>query len=256
MIEESPKIRVDVIADERQGESCIPRGKPGNSSSGEAAKKRSDLLSFLDSLSSSQRSSITNVVNENLGDKSVIMENTHDISEGIQTPEDGIIIMENTHNSEEIQSNTQETDDFICYNNNHKKYNKAKSNKKWKHNAHGQECLNLLTQIANRNYTQSGLDENDFFFGLMTKIEKKLPPYEQVQLRLQIRSLVGNAELRQISNNSPQDSALSPRPSTSNNKYYANLVPSPMSTTTTTSSTSVSLIVAPSPQDTLLTTVD
>lgn len=227
------------------------RGKPGTGSSGEAAKKRSDLLSFLDSLPSSQRSSITNVVDENSGDNSVIMENTHDISERIQTSEDGAMIMENTHNNEETQSNTQETED------NHKKENKAKSSdKKRKHNAHSQERLNLLKKIADRNSTQSGLDENDLFFGSMAKIVKKLPPYEQVQLRLQIGSLVGNAELRQISNNSPQDCALSPRPNTSNSDYYADIVPSPMSTTTTTSSTSASLIVAPSPQDTSLITVD
>ncbi|XP_074030302.1 uncharacterized protein [Leptinotarsa decemlineata] len=82
-------------------------GKPGSGSSGETAKKRSDLLSFLDSLPFSQRGSITNVVDENPGDNSVIIEDTHDITEGIQTPEDGTIIMENTHNSEETQSNTQ-----------------------------------------------------------------------------------------------------------------------------------------------------
>ncbi|XP_047023041.1 uncharacterized protein LOC124632303 [Helicoverpa zea] len=182
------------------------RGKPGTGSSGEAAKKRSDLLSFLDSLPSSQRGSITNVVDENIGDSSVKMENTHDISEGIQTPEDGTKIMENTHNSEETLSNTQGKEDI------HKE-NKAKSSdKKRKHiHTHSQERLNLLKKIVDRNYTQSGLDENDLFFGSMAKIVKRLPPYEQVQLRLQIGSLVGNAELRQISIKSPQDCALSPR---------------------------------------------
>lgn len=176
----------------------------------------------------------------------MIIEDTHDISEGIQTPEDGTIIMENTHNSEETQSNTQEIEN--------KNYNKAKSDKKRKHNAHSQERLNLLEQIANRNSNQSGLDEIDLFFASMAKIVKKLPPYEQVQLRLQIGSLFGNAELRQISNNSPQDSALSPRPSTTTD-YYANFVPSPTSTSITTSNTSGSLIVAP-PQDTSLITDD
>lgn len=214
------------------------RGKPGTGSSGEAAKKRSDLLSFLDSLPSSQRSSITNVVAENLGDNSVIMENSHDISEVMQTSEDGTIIMENTHNSEETQSNTQEIEN---------KDDSKASDKKRKHNAHSQERLNLLKQIANRNATQSGLDENDLFFGSMAKIVKKLPPYEQIQLKLQIGTLVGNAELRQISNNSPQDSDLSPRPSTSNSDYYANFVPSPEDT---------SLITVDEQPDTRLITVD
>lgn len=174
------------------------------------------------------------------------MENSHDISEGIQTPADGTIIMQNTYNTEETESNTQEIEN--------KNDDKAKSDKKRKHNSNGQERLNLLKQIANRNRTQSELDENDLFFGSMAKIVKRLPPYEQVQLRLQIGSLVGNAELRQISNNSPQDR--SPRPSTNHSDYYTNFVPSPMSTNTTQSSTSGSLIVAPSPQDNSLITED
>ncbi|CAG4961078.1 unnamed protein product [Colias eurytheme] len=113
--------------------------------------------------------------------------------------------MENTHNNEETQSDTQEIEN---------EKDKAKNDKKQKHNAHSQERLNLFKQIAYRNSTQSGLDENNLFFGLMAKIVKKLPPYEQVQLRLQLWSLVDNAELRQISNNSPEGRALSPRPNT------------------------------------------
>ncbi|CAH2102445.1 unnamed protein product [Euphydryas editha] len=175
------------------------RGK-GTGSSREVAKKRSDFLSFLDSLPSPQRSSITNVVYESPGDNSVIIENNHDKSERTETPRDGTIILENTHTNEETQLNTQEIENVICDNNDHKKDNRAKSDKR-KHNALSQECPNLLKQIANWNSTQNGLDENDLFFGSMAEIVKKLPPYEQVQLRMQIGLLVNNAELRNISKN-------------------------------------------------------
>ncbi|XP_030031640.1 uncharacterized protein LOC115448369 [Manduca sexta] len=195
------------------------RGKPGTGSSGEAAKKRSDLLSFLDSFPSSQRSSITNVKDENRED-SIIMENTYDNSAGTQNPEDISIIMENTHNtSEGTQSNTQEVKYFICDNNNNKKEMNTKSHKKRKNNAHAEERLNLVRQIVNRNSTPTELDETELFFSSIAKIVKKLPRYEQVQLRMQIGSLVGNAELRHISNDSPQSSTFSaqpPRSSTSN----------------------------------------
>jgi len=62
------------------------KGKPGTGSGGEAAKNRSVLLSFLDSLPSSQRlNTITNVVGDEVRfDESEFMENSHaDLEENI-----------------------------------------------------------------------------------------------------------------------------------------------------------------------------
>lgn len=205
----------------------------------------------MDSLPSSQRRTITNIVDETQGDSSVIIENTHDDNKQTQNREDGSIIIENTHsNSEKTQCDTQE---ILFDNDYNKKDCNAKSNKKRKNNAHAQERLNLLKQIANRNSTQNVLDETDLFFSTMAKIVKKLPRYEQAQLRMQIGLLVGNAELRHISNNSPQRS---PRPSTNDSDYYENFVHTPMSTTTTMSANDHAQNVAPSPQGTRLITMD
>lgn len=87
--------------------------------------------------------------------------------------------------------------------------------------------MNLLKQIANRNPTQNVLDEHDLFFGSMAKIVKQLPTYDQVQLRLQIGSLVGNAQLRNLSKNPPEGTAQSPRSSTSYSDYAEPVLPSP-----------------------------
>lgn len=52
---------------------------------------------------------------------------------------------------------------------------------------------------------QNESDETDLFFQSMAKIVKKLPRYEQAHLRLQIGSLIGNAELSYISSNLAQN---------------------------------------------------
>lgn len=67
----------------------------GTDSGGEAAKKRSDLLSFLDSMVSSQRKSITNVVGDDLQESAYMecMEHTQaNIEENIER---------NEHNNED-----------------------------------------------------------------------------------------------------------------------------------------------------------
>ncbi|XP_073952108.1 uncharacterized protein [Choristoneura fumiferana] len=184
------------------------KAKPGTGSSGEAAKKRSDLLSFLDRLPSSQRSNTS--VNENREDNSVT-ENINDKQihgKQAQSPEGNIKIENTYHESEEeTESNNQEIELTICDSNDDKNGNATSKN--MRHNAHDvQERLNLHTQI-DQNPTD-GLDETDLFFSSMAKIVKKLSRYEQAKLRMQIGSLVGNAELRHISNNSPQTSELSP----------------------------------------------
>ncbi|CAF4956656.1 unnamed protein product [Pieris macdunnoughi] len=148
------------------------KGKPG--SGGEAAKKRSVLLSFLDSLPSSQR--------------------------------------HNTISDKKLDA---------------KKDNIMRDKKKIKL-THSEERLQILKQITKRNSTpaQNELDETDLFFNSIAKIVKKLPRYEQVQLRMQISSLVGNAELESILNDSRQtDSSTSP--SSTMSFIHLETVPSP-----------------------------
>ncbi|XP_041972447.1 uncharacterized protein LOC121728349 [Aricia agestis] len=158
------------------------KAKPGTGASGEAARKRASLLSFLDDLPTTRRGSI-HITDEN-PENTVKIEDTD--SERAQTPEEDM--MENTSNSEDTQPNSQEI--IFEFEKSDRQDDRAINNRR-KHDAHSQS-------------TQDEIDENDLFFGSMAKIVKKLPPYEQVQLRLQIGSLVGNAQLRQISNDSHQ----------------------------------------------------
>lgn len=136
------------------------KGKPGTGSGGEAAKNRSVLLSFLDSLPSSQKlNTITNVVGDEVKDRldeSEFMVNTHDDLE------------ENTiNNNEDINKKIDGRKDNIM-----------RDKKKIKL-THSEERLQLLKQIAERNLTpaQNELDETDLFFNPMAKIIKKLPRY-------------------------------------------------------------------------------
>lgn len=120
--------------------------------------------------------------------------------------------------------------------------------------------MQLLKEIVQRKATpsQNELDETDLFFNSMAKIVKKLPRYEQVHLRMQISSLVGNAELRNISNESRQTNDSS-RPSSSSSTIFPETMVSPAtnetlnyqgemyesSTRPSTSCTDVSEIVLP-----------
>ncbi|XP_045779087.1 uncharacterized protein LOC123876772 [Maniola jurtina] len=178
------------------------KGKPGIGSSGEAARRRANLLSFLDGLSSSQKNSMTNVVDhENQGDGSEIMRNTQDNSEGTQCRNLRLqeITIDNNKNNDK-QDNT-DTDDTNADCN---RDSKIKIAKKRKYTFNAQERLNFYKRIAQRKPTLDELDENDLFFSSMAKIVKKLPRSEQAYLRMQIGSIVGNAELRHISNELPQ----------------------------------------------------
>lgn len=192
------------------------KGKPGTGTSGEAAKKRSDHLSFLDSIPYTQRNSITNII-ENPE------ENTQHSSEQNSKPfqnqetEDMTFSKEEDigtdtyYNNDNSKGNSNNVEDII------KKF-KEDGNIKSKMKRKNKERLNLLKQIVNRKPSpQNELDETDLFFSSMAKIVKKLPRYEQAQLRMQIGSLVGNAELRYISIDSAPIN--SPMPSTSGSKY-------------------------------------
>lgn len=103
------------------------------------------------------------------------------------------------HNSKGDSYNDEDIQNYI----NSKIDSNIKRDKKRKNISHDQECLSLLKQIAQRKpFTQNKSDETDLFFSSMAKIVKRLPRYEQAQLRMQIGSLVGNAELRHISKDS------------------------------------------------------
>lgn len=177
--------------------------KPGTGSGGEASKKRSDLLSFLDNMPSLQRNTFSNVVGDELPqDQCDITEDTPaDIKENFTQ-------INETRNMKEIyKEDNNESDNY--------KGDSRKNVKKKIKLTHSEERLQLpqLTQ-PKETPAQNELDETDLFFNSIAKIVKKLSRYEQVQLRMQISSLVGNAELRSISNESRQTNPGS-KPSTS-----------------------------------------
>ncbi|XP_063386298.1 uncharacterized protein LOC134672333 [Cydia fagiglandana] len=56
------------------------------------------------------------------------------------------------------------------------------------------------TESPNKDTNLDSFDETDHFFASMAKIAKKLPRRDQVMLRMQIATMVGNAELKQMEN--------------------------------------------------------
>ncbi|XP_061720609.1 uncharacterized protein LOC133527568 [Cydia pomonella] len=56
------------------------------------------------------------------------------------------------------------------------------------------------TETPNKDTNLESFDETDHFFASMAKIAKKLPRRDQVMLRMQIATMVGNAELKQMEN--------------------------------------------------------
>lgn len=106
-----------------------------------------------------------------------------------------------------VQDNEQETDDAgddaIGEQNNTDEESKtsfSKQLRKKKKISHSEERLELLKKIAERNNnSKDTLDETDHFFMSMSKIVKKLSPYKRAEIRMQISTLVGNAELEHVS---------------------------------------------------------
>lgn len=96
---------------------------------------------------------------------------------------------------------------------------------------HSEERLQILKKIAERTVPQQDADENDLFFASMAKIVKKLPELTQAKLRMQIGTLVGNAELQHLSMSNPEEY----RQSTSSSSTYENYdVFSPLAPSATT----------------------
>lgn len=138
---------------------------------------------------------------------------------------EGDISTDTYHNNENNEGDSNNNENI---NKTYKEDGNIKSNLKRKNNSHAQERLNLLKQIVNKKPSpQIELDETDLFFSSMAKIVKKLPRYEQAQIRMQIGALVGNAELRHISVDSP---LISVRSGTSGSDYSETAIPSPVPT--------------------------
>ncbi|GFU25098.1 uncharacterized protein NPIL_393881 [Nephila pilipes] len=224
------------------------RGKPG--AIGEAAKKRSDLLSFLDDVPSSQKATISNIVEDEISHHKITIkeEKEDDIEENTTQYEETGGMVELNFNKRNNNKEYEETEEMIELNfnkrNNNKEYEKTEGmmelsfnkrnnnkeyeetegmielnfnernnnkedrknddyirNKKRRKLAH---CEERLKEIPQRKPTppQDELDEVDLYFNSMAKIVKRLPPYERAQLRMQISTLIGNAELRTLSNES------------------------------------------------------
>ncbi|GFU51350.1 uncharacterized protein TNCV_1064231 [Trichonephila clavipes] len=155
------------------------RGKPGSGSSGIAAKKRSELLSFLDSFAVSQRTTTTNVgSSQGLSDVTQLSSTEPNFDSGpeILDPD-----------SNDYFGKMEE-----------EKFQGTPPPKK-KKLTHSEERFKLLKQIAERKVApQNEQDETDLFFGSMAKIYKRFPRKEQAELRIQITNLISNAELKMI----------------------------------------------------------
>lgn len=145
------------------------------------------------------------------------MKNTHsDIEENIsQVDETSVNMAIIEGNNEEM---TAEIEKII------------RDKKKMKLN-HSEERLQQLKEKDERNSTSESneLDETDLFFNSVVKIIKKLPRYEQVQLRMRISILVGNAELKHILDDSRQNTDSSSRSNSTMSFIHTKTAPSPAS---------------------------
>ncbi|KAL1487835.1 hypothetical protein ABEB36_015485 [Hypothenemus hampei] len=74
----------------------------------------------------------------------------------------------------------------------------SSNKRKHKCNKLAEERLKILRQLAERQqrpHIVKELDANDHFFASITEIVKKLPVKEQAKIRVQIGTIVGNAEI-------------------------------------------------------------
>ena len=172
------------------------KGIPGTGSAGEASRKRSVLLSFLDTLPSAKRHSTTNVVRSELDECETPEDALPDVQQSLNSLTDS-----KTTASEEHAYLAHATQEYGCNKRDilNSMFECTEGNERKKKTLQADERLNLL-KVTKRNDNRSDkeLDETDLFFSSMAKIVKKLPLHEQINLRMDISSLVGNAELRSI----------------------------------------------------------
>ncbi|XP_050302757.1 uncharacterized protein LOC126740673 [Anthonomus grandis grandis] len=169
------------------------RGKPSTGSSGEAAKKRSEQLSFLDSISSGKRSTLSNIENsesqESVKNSTALCSKE---SNNIEQQQSELLTVDDTSsNILDIPENGAETEKTP-------KVTKRKCSTTY---TPADERLKILRQIAERQdqNKMEKQDENDLFFASIAKITSKLPKIVQARLRMQIGNLVGNAEIEHLS---------------------------------------------------------
>ncbi|XP_063832100.1 uncharacterized protein LOC135081298 [Ostrinia nubilalis] len=152
------------------------KSRPGTC--GETAKRRFELLHFLDKFHPRYSSM-------NGSDGTIV---------------DGSESIDNMDNSEGTPSQNEETYDAPEYQDNQDSNYGDDGNNDYIPNHRKRKIVDGMQQIRITNSNEP--DENDLFFSSMAKIVKKLSRYEQAQLRMQIGTLVGNAELRCIENES------------------------------------------------------
>nr|CAI5868532.1 unnamed protein product [Callosobruchus analis] len=169
------------------------RGKPSTGSCGEAAKKRSHQLSFLDSISSGKRSTLSNIGHSE-SQESVANSTAHYSEEGNDMEQQQFELLTADDTSSTIP-HIQEAEDKIL------KTARVTKRKCTTTSTSADERLQILKQIAAKQDEKKMKqdDENDLFFAAMAKITKKLPKVVQAKLRMDIGNLVGNAEIEHIS---------------------------------------------------------
>ncbi|XP_072384300.1 uncharacterized protein [Diabrotica undecimpunctata] len=176
------------------------RGKLVSGTIGEAAKKRSAHLTFLDSMPSVQRKSTTNFVGVEF-----IQDEADFVDEEQADNKDNTFIRENK--DIEIIYDEHYKSEFSedCNNEEESVVTDILKDKKRKMSTKSDESLALLKSVNERN-NQDEVDETDLFFQSMAKIVKKLPWSDQAKLRMEISTLVSNAELNFIYNHTDASS--------------------------------------------------
>ncbi|KAF5277456.1 hypothetical protein FQR65_LT15986 [Abscondita terminalis] len=220
------------------------RGKSGTGSAGEAAKKRSELLSFLDSCPSAKRSTLSNIPHDDDDEASqrlnedisqIDSQNISETSDAVELTspreeEEAVSLSWDVHSPEyssQITTTPNTTSTTSATSSTSTHMATVRSASKRKSSSTSEARLHLLQDIARRTQRAAETqDETDLYFASMAKIVKKLPLQEQIRLRLQIGTLIGNAELTFYNQTN----------TSTRNTYY---VPSPeLSTSTSTEESS------------------
>ncbi|KAF5270515.1 hypothetical protein FQA39_LY08393 [Lamprigera yunnana] len=162
------------------------------SSNGKVAGKTGIIADVLGRLGSSA-GILWNITNINTSDAEMITILDNDKDETDVVAENTFKILEQDY----VQYNiTPEEFQNSNYNSGSKKEQHLQLSKKWKALSKSNERLKLLQQIVDQQRQTLPEDETDLFFASMAKIVKKLPECERVRLRMEINVLIGNTELK------------------------------------------------------------
>ncbi|KAF6209807.1 hypothetical protein GE061_015558 [Apolygus lucorum] len=186
------------------------RGKPGTGSGGELAKKRSDLLSFLDSIPSSKRSTMTNVEGPmdsqtdctDSDEINPIQDLENHFSSAAEEPSEGggslPVVLQPRKRMASLSGNPSSSGSDDTSEGGRSPLSIPQP-KKQRKTSLSEERMQILKQIAAKNSSPNEMDENDLFFSSMAKSVKKLPPPEQARIRMEVGQLVGSAEVAHFS---------------------------------------------------------